>query len=73
MARPARVVIPDVAHHVMQGGNRRQPVFFGEHDYSAYLAPCADRDVCPREGELHVAYASREHSTSPPSVIGSYA
>jgi putative transposase len=38
MARLARIVIPGLPHHVTQRGNRRQPVFFGEADYRAYLA-----------------------------------
>jgi putative transposase len=38
MARLARVVVPGVAHHVTQRGNRRQQTFFQEEDYSAYLA-----------------------------------
>jgi putative transposase len=38
MARIARIVVPFVPHHVTQRGNRRQTVFFGEDDYSAYLA-----------------------------------
>ena len=37
MARLARVVVPGVAHHVTQRGNRRQPTFFQEDDYRAYL------------------------------------
>jgi hypothetical protein len=37
MARLARVVIPDIPHHVTQRGNRRERVFFGEVDYRAYL------------------------------------
>ena len=37
MARLARVVIPGLPHHVTQRGNRREPVFFGEDDYRAYL------------------------------------
>jgi len=37
MARLARVVIPGVAHHVTQRGNRREPVFFGDGDYRLYL------------------------------------
>jgi len=49
MARLARIVIPDVAHHVTQRGNRRQPVFFGDEDYGAYRAlvanACADKGV----------------------------
>jgi len=38
MARLARVVVPGVAHHVTQRGNRRQETFFTEEDYAAYLA-----------------------------------
>ncbi len=49
MARLARIVVPDVAHHVIQRGNRRQEVFFGEQDYAAYrdlvAAACAANGV----------------------------
>ncbi len=38
MARLARVVVPGVAHHVTQRGNRRERVFFEADDYVAYLA-----------------------------------
>ena len=37
MARLARIVIPGVAHHVTQRGNRRLPVFFGDDDRGLYL------------------------------------
>ena len=37
MARLARVVIPGMPHHITQRGNRRQPTFFCEEDYRAYL------------------------------------
>ena len=37
MARMARLVVPGVAHHITQRGNRRQPVFFGDDDYRTYL------------------------------------
>lgn len=37
MARTARVVIPGVAHHITQRGNRRQTVFFNNADYGAYF------------------------------------
>jgi putative transposase len=37
MARLARVVVPGLPHHVTQRGNRREPVFFGDDDYRAYL------------------------------------
>jgi putative transposase len=42
MARLARIVIPHVAHHVTQRGNRRLPVFFSDDDRQAYLALLAD-------------------------------
>jgi len=37
MPRLARVVVSDVPHHVTQRGNRRQPTFFCDADYEAYL------------------------------------
>jgi putative transposase len=37
MARLARVVVPGVAHHVTQRGNRRQRTFYSDADYLAYL------------------------------------
>jgi putative transposase len=37
MSRLARVVIPDLAHHVTQRGNGRQQVFFTDADYARYL------------------------------------
>jgi putative transposase len=33
MARLARIVVPDLAHHVTQRGNRRQSVFISDEDY----------------------------------------
>ena len=36
MPRMARVVIPNIPHHVIQRGNRRQAVFFSESDYKFY-------------------------------------
>ena len=41
MAHLARVVIPQVAHHVTQRGNRRLPIFFSDDDRIAYLAKFA--------------------------------
>ncbi len=38
MARLARIVVPGIAHHVTQRGNRRQDVFFEDADYAAYVA-----------------------------------
>jgi len=49
MARLARLVVPGVAHHVTQRGNRCQPIFFSDDDYAAYRSlvaeACAARDV----------------------------
>lgn len=49
MARLARIVVPGIPHHVTQRGNRRQPVFFSEEDYAAYVdliaAAARDRGV----------------------------
>ena len=42
MARLRRIVIPGVAHHVTQRGNRRLPVFFGDEDRRCYPALIAD-------------------------------
>lgn len=37
MSRIARVVVPEVPHHVTQRGNRRLQTFFCGEDYEAYL------------------------------------
>ena len=42
MVRLARLVIPGLPHHVTQRGNRRQPTFFNDGDYAAYLELMAD-------------------------------
>lgn len=42
MARFPRIVIPGIAHHVTQRGNRRLPVFFSDDDREEYLALLAE-------------------------------
>lgn len=37
MPRIARVVIPDLPHHIVQRGNRRQKVFFSDQDRQFYM------------------------------------
>ena len=37
MARLARVVVPDLPHHIIHRGNRRQNVFLSQEDKSKYL------------------------------------
>lgn len=63
MARLARIVIPGVAHHVTQRGNRRLPIFFGDDDRAAYLAliaaGCAAQGVrclawCLMDNHVHL-------------------
>lgn len=48
MARLARVVVPDIPHHVTQRGNRRQMTFFDTEDYQEYLK-CM-RQTCTQYG-----------------------
>jgi len=36
MARLARLVVPDIPHHITQRGNGRAQVFFGHPDYALY-------------------------------------
>jgi putative transposase len=49
MGRLARLVVPEIPHHVTQRGNRCQPVFFSEADYACYrdliAAACAANQV----------------------------
>ncbi len=42
MARIARLVIPNVPHHITQRGNRRQRVFFSDDDYICYISLMAE-------------------------------
>lgn len=49
MPRKLRFFLADVATHVVQRGNNRQPIFFAEEDYQAYLGwlrEAAARWVC---------------------------
>jgi putative transposase len=45
MARVARIVIPQVPHHVTQRGNRRLPVLFSDEERRAYLTLVAQACV----------------------------
>ncbi len=51
MARIARIVIPNVPHHVTQRGNRKQPTFFCDDDYKMYLN-CLKNSCLAFETEL---------------------
>jgi putative transposase len=54
MARLARIVIPDVPHHITQRGNRRLPVFFSDEDRAAYLDLVAN--ACAAHGTRCLAW-----------------
>jgi putative transposase len=43
MARLARVVVPGLAHHVTQRGNRREAIFFENGDHEVYLDLLAEQ------------------------------
>ena len=45
MARLARIVIPGLAHHVTQRGNRREAIFFEEGDHEIYLDLLAEQTL----------------------------
>ncbi|MEN6312199.1 MAG: transposase, partial [Acidobacteriota bacterium] len=47
MPRIARVVIPGCPHHIIQRGNRRQPVFFSDNDKALYM------DLLKRQTDKH--------------------
>lgn len=78
MARIARVVAVGFPHHVVQRGNRRQPTFFSDDDYLAYMDLmgewCARHGVaiwayCLMPNHVHlIAVPSREDSLR--SAIG---
>ena len=54
MARLGRIVIPALPHQVTQRGNRRQPTFYSDRDYRAYMDLMAD--WCERVGVAIWAY-----------------
>jgi hypothetical protein len=43
MPRGARIVIPNVPHHVTQRGDNRQDVFFADEDRGRYLETLGER------------------------------
>ena len=54
MARIARVVVPNIPHHIIQRGNRRQQVFFKKSDYKEYKTLM--REWCREKGVEIWAY-----------------
>ena len=54
MPRVARIVVPDLAHHLTQRGNNRQDVFFVDDDRRQYLKLLAGQ--CRRYGAKILGY-----------------
>lgn len=54
MTRAARIVVPDIPHHVTQRGVRRQATFHETADYQAYLSLLAG--ACQKAGTRVWAY-----------------
>src|SRR5689334_22617334 len=48
MTRIPRLVVPGLAHHVTQRGNRRQATFFNSFDYKVYCELVGEQ--CEKEG-----------------------
>jgi hypothetical protein len=72
VARIARVIVPDLPHHVTQRGNRREPVFFEADDYRLYrqLVAAAARGAgtvvwayCPMLPPAYHAHLARRRRT----------
>lgn len=54
MPRSPRLVVPGLAHHIIQRGNRRQALFFGDADRRAYLKLIAE--ACARHATICLAW-----------------
>lgn len=63
MPRSARIVVPDVPHHITQRGNRQMAIFFSDTDRRTYVAlltkACAEAGVrclawCLMDNHVHL-------------------
>jgi putative transposase len=52
--RSARQIVPGIPHHIIQRGNRQQPIFFSDEDRSRYLAFL--KDACEAQQLQCLAY-----------------
>ena len=74
MARLPRLVVPHYPHHIVQRGNRRLDVFFGDGDRIAYLGYL--REACKQHGVVIWAYClmnNHVHFVAVPSESDSLA
>ena len=53
MARLARFIIPNIAHHVTQRGNGQQQTFFCDEDYAIY------RDLLCKQGDAGANFSGK--------------
>lgn len=69
MARQARIVLPDTAHHVTQRGNRGEKIFFEKADFETYVEllheQCEDKGVsiqayCLLPNQIHIIATPRD-------------
>ncbi len=74
MPRQPRLVVPGVAHHITQRGNRRQTTFFRAFDYEVYRQLLAEQ--CQKESVAVWTYCllpNHVHLIAVPSSEGSLA
>jgi putative transposase len=71
MPRHPRIDVPDVAQHIIQRGNDRQPCFFADLDRQRYLD--ALREICLKEEcalHAYVLMTNHVHLLATPSRAG---
>ena len=70
MPRSARQIVPGIPHHVIQRGNRQQPIFFTDEDRSRYLLFL--KDACEAQQLQCLAYCLMDNHVhlvlTPPSI-----
>ena len=71
MSRLARVVVPNLPHHVTQRGNRREPIFFEDGDQEIYCDLLAEHTrkygveiwaYCLMPNHVHLILAPRDEA-----------
>jgi len=74
LGRIARIVIPNCPHHIIQRGNRRQPVFFCDSDRYLYLRILREQGI--KAGIIFLAYClmnNHVHLIAIPRFMESFA
>jgi len=72
MPRIARIVIPDVPHHITQRGNNKQDVFFVDEDKKAFLGYLKEQSIrfgliiegfCLMTNHIHIIATPRKENS----------